>query len=160
MNLKWRHKKQEYKCIFWKAAICIELYNCVIKLFISHVVSYEFYHWSPCFAGHFAVLVADLRGTSGSCHTWSAQDVSETVKSDLVYTGVHKTCDFTYRGINVYCWGNPKLVLCDSLEGSGGEGSGRGTSRKETHVCLWPIHVDVWQKSSQYCKVIILQLKF
>ena len=24
---------------------------------------------------------------------------------------------------------------------------------------LWPIHVDVWQKSSQYCKVIILQLK-
>ena len=27
------------------------------------------------------------------------------------------------------------------------------------HVYLWPIHVDVWQKSSQYCKVIILQLK-
>ena len=27
------------------------------------------------------------------------------------------------------------------------------------HVYLWPIHVDVWQKPSQYCKVIILQLK-
>ena len=26
-------------------------------------------------------------------------------------------------------------------------------------VCLWLIHVDVWQKQSQYCKVIILQLK-
>ena len=24
---------------------------------------------------------------------------------------------------------------------------------------LWPIHVDVWQKPSQYCKAIILQLK-
>ena len=27
-----------------------------------------------------------------------------------------------------------------------------------THVYLWPIHVDVWQKPSQYCKVIIYQL--
>ena len=27
-----------------------------------------------------------------------------------------------------------------------------------THVYLWPIHVDAWQKTSQYCKVIILQL--
>ena len=24
---------------------------------------------------------------------------------------------------------------------------------------LWLIHVNVWQKTSQYCKVIILQLK-
>ena len=24
---------------------------------------------------------------------------------------------------------------------------------------LWLIHVDIWQKPSQYCKVIILQLK-
>ena len=25
------------------------------------------------------------------------------------------------------------------------------------NVYLWPIHVDVWQKPSQYCKVIIFQ---
>ena len=31
--------------------------------------------------------------------------------------------------------------------------------RDGTDVYLWLIHVDVWQKSSQYCKVIILQLK-
>ena len=30
---------------------------------------------------------------------------------------------------------------------------------KGTHVYLWPIHIDVWQKPSQYYKVIILQLK-
>ena len=24
---------------------------------------------------------------------------------------------------------------------------------------MWLIHIDLWQKSSQYCKVIILQLK-
>ena len=27
------------------------------------------------------------------------------------------------------------------------------------HVSPWLIHIDVWQKPSQYCKVIILQLK-
>ena len=35
--------------------------------------------------------------------------------------------------------------------------SGRGRFRMgATPVYLWLIHVDVWQKSSQYCKVIIL----
>ena len=29
-----------------------------------------------------------------------------------------------------------------------------------THVYLWPIHADVWQRPSQYCKVIILQMKY
>ena len=31
--------------------------------------------------------------------------------------------------------------------------------REGTYVHLWLIHVDVWQKSNQYCKAIILQLK-
>ena len=35
-----------------------------------------------------------------------------------------------------------------------------GRFKKEgTHAYLWLIHVDVWQKSTQYCKAIILQLK-
>ena len=29
---------------------------------------------------------------------------------------------------------------------------------QKTHVNPWLIHVDVWQKPSQYCKVISLQL--
>ena len=28
-----------------------------------------------------------------------------------------------------------------------------------TYVYLWLIHVDIWQKPTQYCKTIILQLK-
>ena len=47
--------------------------------------------------------------------------------------------------------GNPKLVLWDNPEGWGREGDGRGVQDGVTHVHLWPIHVDVWQKSSQYC---------
>ena len=33
----------------------------------------------------------------------------------------------------------------------------RWDKRREQH--LWLIHVDVWQKPTQYCKAIILQLK-
>ena len=54
--------------------------------------------------------------------------------------------------------GYPKLVLWDNPKGQGGEGNGRGFQDGATHVHPWLIHVDVWQKSSQYCKVIILQL--
>ena len=38
---------------------------------------------------------------------------------------------------------------------------GTGFRREGTRVRLWPVHVDgeVWQKPSQYCKVVILQLK-
>ena len=35
---------------------------------------------------------------------------------------------------------------------------GRRFKRKGTHVHLWLIHVDVWQKPTQYCNVITLQL--
>jgi len=36
-----------------------------------------------------------------------------------------------------------------------------GRFKKEgTYEYLWLIHVDVWQKPAQYCKAIILQLKF
>ena len=31
--------------------------------------------------------------------------------------------------------------------------------RERTYVYLWLIHVDVWQKPTQQCKAIILQLK-
>ena len=52
----------------------------------------------------------------------------------------------------MYDAGNPKLVLCDNLEQWSGEECGRGIKREGTHV-------DVWQKPSQYCKVIILHSK-
>ena len=65
----------------------------------------------------------------------------------------------------MYEAGHPKPVLCDSLEGWGGEGvwggvvwgGGEGLRVEGTRVCLWSIHVDLWQKPSQ-C-VIILQFK-
>ena len=31
--------------------------------------------------------------------------------------------------------------------------------REGTYICLWLIHVDVWQKPTQYCKASIFQLK-
>ena len=55
--------------------------------------------------------------------------------------------------------GHPKLVLRENPEGWGREGGWRGVQDGETHVHPWLIHVGVWQKPPQYCKVISLQLK-
>ena len=51
--------------------------------------------------------------------------------------------------------GRSGLVHWDDPEGWDGEG-GSGWGR---HVHSWLIHVNVWQKPLQYCKVISLQLK-
>ena len=53
--------------------------------------------------------------------------------------------------VSALLWGSP--------EGWGGEGGGTGVQNGGTHVHPWLIHVDVWQKPPQYCKVISLQLK-
>ena len=53
--------------------------------------------------------------------------------------------------------GHSKLVPWDNPEGWGGTwegGLGWGT-----YIHPWLIHVNVWQKPIQYCKVISLQLK-
>ena len=55
--------------------------------------------------------------------------------------------------------GHTKLALWDNLEGWGGEGWGSGVQDGGTHVNLWLIHVIVWQKKSQYCKVSIIKLQ-
>ena len=50
-------------------------------------------------------------------------------------------------------------MLCDSPEGWDGVGSEREVPEGESYACLWLTHVDVWQKPTQHCKAIILQLK-
>ena len=54
--------------------------------------------------------------------------------------------------------GRSGLVHWDDPEGWDGEGGGRGVQDGDT-VHPWLIHVNVWQKPLQYCKVISLQLK-
>ena len=51
------------------------------------------------------------------------------------------------------------LVLCDNLEGWNGVGGGREVQEGEDMCILWLIYVDVWQKPTQHCKTIILELK-
>ena len=56
--------------------------------------------------------------------------------------------------------GHPKPVLWDNPDQWGEEGGGRGVQDGGgAYVYMWPIHNDVWQKSSQYYKVIVLQVK-
>ena len=55
--------------------------------------------------------------------------------------------------------GHSKLVLWDNPEGWGGEGGGKGVQDGGTHIHPGLIHVHVWQKPPQYCKIIGLKLK-
>ena len=55
--------------------------------------------------------------------------------------------------------GHPKQMLWDNPEGWGQDGGERGVQDGVAYVYLWPIHTDEWQKLSQYCKAIILQLQ-
>ena len=50
------------------------------------------------------------------------------------------------------------LVHWDDPERWYREGGGKGGSGWGTHVHPWLIHINVWQKPLQYCKVISLQL--
>ena len=52
-----------------------------------------------------------------------------------------------------------KQGLCVNLEGCDGEGDGGRFKREGIYVYLWLIHVEVWQKTTKFCKAIILQLK-
>ena len=52
------------------------------------------------------------------------------------------------------------LATEQQLRGVGcGGGMGGRFKREGTYVYLWPIHVVVWQKPTQHCKAIIIQLK-
>ena len=47
----------------------------------------------------------------------------------------------------------------NNLERWDAEEVGGKFKREGTYAHLWLLHVDVWQKPTQYCKAIILQLK-
>ena len=52
-----------------------------------------------------------------------------------------------------------QIRLCDNLEEEM-EWKVEGRFKKEwACVYLWLIHVDIWQKPTQYCEAIILKLK-
>ena len=55
--------------------------------------------------------------------------------------------------------GHLKPVHWDNSEGWDGEGGGKGAWDRGINVHPWLIHVNVWQKPPQNCKVISLQLK-
>ena len=52
-------------------------------------------------------------------------------------------------------WGRArKLMFWDNPEGLGGKGVEKRIQDGGIHVHLWLIHVDLWQKQLQYCKLL------
>ena len=84
-------------------------------------------------------------------------------ESGMIWENSTETCILPYvkqmtNPRSMHETGHPKLVHWDNPEGWDGERGG-GCSGWGTHVHPWLIHVNVWQKPPQYCKVISLQLK-
>ena len=52
-----------------------------------------------------------------------------------------------------------KQGLCINLEGWDGKGGGREVQKDGIYVYLWLIHVEVLQKTAEFCKAISFQLK-
>ena len=51
-------------------------------------------------------------------------------------------------------------MLSDNSEGWERVGSGREVQEGgDIYIYLWLIHVDTWQKPTQYCKATVLQFK-
>ena len=54
---------------------------------------------------------------------------------------------------------NPNGGSVTTYRGRKGWEMGGRFKREGTHIYLWLIHVDVWQRPTQYCEAIFLQLK-
>ena len=83
---------------------------------------------------------------------WAIKDGGSSTETHTFPRGnqtVHETA--TWHG-------ELDLGLCAGREWWDGEGRGRA-KRKDTYVYLSLIHVDGWQRPTQFCKAAILQLK-
>ena len=63
------------------------------------------------------------------------------------------------NGNLLYDSGNSNWDYVTTQRGGMGREKGGSFKREGTQVHLWLINVDVWQKPTQFCKAIILQLK-
>ena len=65
-------------------------------------------------------------------------------------------CETDHQSSSMHETGRSGPVHWDDPEGWDGEERARGV-QNVGHVHPWLIHVNVWQKSLEYCKVIVLQ---
>ena len=63
------------------------------------------------------------------------------------------------KGSLLYGSGNPNRGFVSTQRGRIGREMGRRHKREGIYVYLWLIHVEVRQKTTKFCKAIILQLK-
>ena len=81
---------------------------------------------------------------------WSGLPFSFSKPYTLPYIKHNSQWEFA-----VWCWELKPSALWQPR----GVGGGREVQEGGTYVCIWLIHVDVWQKLTWYCKAVILQLK-
>ena len=55
----------------------------------------------------------------------------------------------------LYDQGTQSWCFVTTYRGGTGKERGERFKREGTYVDLWPTHISVWQKPSQYCKIIL-----
>ena len=55
----------------------------------------------------------------------------------------------------LYDRGTQSWCFVTTYRGGTGKEKGGRFKREGTYVYLWPAHISVWQKPSQYCKIIL-----
>ena len=79
--------------------------------------------------------------------------------ADTSLTKLKDNQELSINGNLPYDSGNSNRASVKTSRGGMGRKVGGRFKREGTYVYLWLIHVDVWQKPTQFCKAIILQLK-
>ena len=100
-------------------------------------------------------LFACRHGEQACRHRWGGDGGVHAERSMETYTSKNA---LQLASGNVLCAaGSPNPALCDNVERWDGRW-GR-FKREGTYVYPWLTYVDVWQRPTQYCKSMILQLK-
>ena len=108
------------------------------------------------------VLLSLFQGSSGEADTDRLADTGDG-EGGMEGQSSMETCTLPHvnrqpAGICCMTQSSNRYSVTTERGGMGWEVGGR-FKRKGTYVYLWLIHVAVWQKPTQNCKVVILQLK-
>ena len=113
----------------------------------------EKWYWWACFQGSSRDADVETRLADAAGEGEGGRDWQSSVEAcTLPYVERRASGELLYDA------GNSAWYFVTTERGGIGLEVGGRFKREGTNVYLWLIHVDVWQKSTQHCKALVLQL--
>ena len=101
-------------------------------------------------------------GNQDSCFFRLLDTVGEG-EDGMIWKNIIKTYTLPYvKYWELYVWHREPQSRCSvtTWKDSVGRDVGEGFRREGTYACPWPIHVDVWQRPSQYCNYASIKINW